>query len=401
MKKCRNINKKWRVRMVIFAVLALVVAAPFAVNDVILVSAKTKEELQQEQKELNNKIAEAERKITEYQDQVNSYASKAKDLNNEIAKLQAEQNELQAMIDLNQLKHDQLVEEIAAAEKKIQDNKDALGIIIADQYFATQISPIERLASSKNLSSYVDKEMAMSVVSDNLKATVDEIKTLKAELETKKAEQVRIIANQKEQKEVLDDKKREQQRILNETRGQETAFQNMKNEISAEKKQLEDEQQAILAELAKLNNASSAVPGDPNKGSYPWSSKCPDPYYNASLADNWGMYKCECVSYVAWRVDNKWGNMPYWGGRGNANKWLNNAKNAGIPTGKTPKVNSVGVSLKGTYGHVVWVEAVSGNRVYISQYNASNAATAWRKGDYSEQWIDASAYDGYIYFGEW
>jgi surface antigen len=127
--------------------------------------------------------------------------------------------------------------------------------------------------------------------------------------------------------------------------------------------------------------------------------------------DKWGMYVCECVSYTSSRVQREKDlgravhNMPRWGGNwsngyrgGNAKEWIHNAKIAGIPWGKTPKVNSVGVKTSGTYGHVVWVEAVSGNRIYISQYNYVINGV---KGEYSEMWIDASAFDGYIYFNEW
>ena len=92
--------------------------------------------------------------------------------------------------------------------------------------------------------------------------------------------------------------------------------------------------------------------------------------------------------------------MPYWGGKGNANQWLANARAAGIPTGTVPKVGSVGANNSGPYGHVVWVEAVNGNMIYISQYNSANAATNWRSGEYSEMWVNAAAYNGFIYFGE-
>lgn len=54
-------------------------------------------------------------------------------------------------------------------------------------------------------------------------------------------------------------------------------------------------------------------------------------------------------------------------------------------------------NTSGGYGHAVWVESVSGNRVYVSQYNAINATTNNLPGDYSEAWYDASAFV-YIYF---
>jgi surface antigen len=111
------------------------------------------------------------------------------------------------------------------------------------------------------------------------------------------------------------------------------------------------------------------------------------------------MYICECVSYAAWKVFQNYGYMPYWGGRGNAKQWPANARAAGYTVSNIPKVHTVGISTGGAYGHAVWVEAVSGNRVYISQYNYRNAATGYRAGEYSEQWVDKGMYQ-YIYFGK-
>lgn len=109
------------------------------------------------------------------------------------------------------------------------------------------------------------------------------------------------------------------------------------------------------------------------------------------------MYICESVSYVAWRVYDAYGYMPYWGGKGNPKQWPANARSAGYTVSDTPKVGAVGISMSGPYGHAVWVEAVAENRVYISQYNARNAATNYKEGEYSEQWTDQGAYQ-YIYF---
>ena len=40
-------------------------------------------------------------------------------------------------------------------------------------------------------------------------------------------------------------------------------------------------------------------------------------------------------------------------GRGNANQWPGDAEADGIPTGSTPKANSVAISMAGGYGHTV------------------------------------------------
>jgi surface antigen len=149
---------------------------------------------------------------------------------------------------------------------------------------------------------------------------------------------------------------------------------------------LEAEQRAQIAKLLenqKIANsalAGSVLIGDANHGAR-----------QDSMVDDWGMYNRECVSYTAWKVHQTYGNMPFWGGIGNANQWVRNAKNSGIPTGSIPRKGSVAISMAGYYGHAMWVEAVEGNRIYISQYNYD------LRGHYSEMWIDGRNLT-YIYF---
>jgi surface antigen len=133
----------------------------------------------------------------------------------------------------------------------------------------------------------------------------------------------------------------------------------------------------------------SVVAGDPNHGGYP--AKWDSPVAQDSLVDSWGMYNRECVSYAAWKVYQTYGNMPFWGGVGNANQWLSDARSSGIPTGTAPQAHSVAISMHGYYGHAMWVEKVSGDRVYVSQYNYD------LHGNYSEMWVSASQFT-YIYF---
>ena len=350
---------------------------------------------------INSQINAIKQKISAYEAEAKRLSAEANTLANQIEILKSEENALLAQIELSQAEHDRLVSEIEATQKRIDDNSELIGYTIAQYYYNSEISTIERLASSESFSSFVDEEAELSNFSDNLSSIVSENKTLKAELEGQKAEVARVLEDLSNQKAALESKRAEQQRLLEQTKGQEAAYQSLTSAAKSEKERLEAEQQRILEELANSGNASGMSPGDPNKGGYPYSGSCPSAKINnRQYADAWGMYVCECVSYVAWRVDNAYGNMPYWGGRGHANQWLSNARNAGIPTGSTPKVGAVGVTSSGPFGHVVWVEAVSGNRVYVSQYNYAIAAINYQKGEYSEMWVNASSYQ-YIYFGEW
>jgi len=131
------------------------------------------------------------------------------------------------------------------------------------------------------------------------------------------------------------------------------------------------------------------VAGDPNHGGYP--AKWDAPIRQDSSLDNWGMYNRECVSYVAWKVYQTYGHMPYWGGVGNANQWVRDARRAGIPTSSVPHVHAVAISMRGYYGHAMWVEKISGDMIYVSQYNYD------LHGHYSEMWVNGGSFT-YIYF---
>jgi surface antigen len=158
--------------------------------------------------------------------------------------------------------------------------------------------------------------------------------------------------------------------------------------LDAQQKQLisnlQAEQLAANEELA-----GSIVAGDPHHGGYPaiWDA----PVAQDSRLDSWGMYNRECVSYTAWKVYQTFGFMPYWGGVGNASQWLGDAQNAGIATSLVPKVHAVAISQRGYYGHAMWVEAVRGGMIYVSQYNYG------LDGRYSEMWVNGSSLT-YIYF---
>lgn len=337
-----------------------------------------------------------DQKIDVIEDKINSYNERAKELSEQsdslskaIAILDNEKSQLQAEIDLNNAKVESLKAQIAENETKIKDQGYSLSEIMADMHFDQQTSPIEMLASSNNLSDYVDKQSRQASVQDQLKASIKQINDLKSELQKQKEDSESILKDQVSRRSVLASKQQQQQDLLDKTKGQEATYANLTAESKKQIAQLQAEQAAANA---RVGIGKGAVAGDPNRGGYP------SYLHNAakdSLVDPWGMYNRECVSYTAWKVYQAYGNMPYWGGRGNANQWVSNANRAGIPTGSTPKVGSVGAYSGGRWGHVVWIEKVSEDKsmVYISQYNTGG------NGLYSEQWIKASTYT-YIYFGD-
>lgn len=362
----------------------------------ILPAPRTSAYTQADLNNINSKISELRAQMNVYEQQASAYAAEANSIQAEINSLQAQQSALKTQIELKEAERQQLIIEIETITQRINTNSDTVGYTIAQFYYNDEISTLERMASSDSFSSFIDEEMQMSSVSDTLSEIIEENKNLKAELETKKKNAELILKDLTEQKNQLAQLELEQAVLLAQTRENENSYRQMKSDVASQKAALEEEQQKVLADLARQYNATGVTAGDPKKGGYPYSGRCPQ--QKDAFADQWGMYICECVSYTAWKVYSTYGYMPYWGGRGNAKQWPANARNAGYTVSNIPKVHSVGISTGGAYGHAVWVEAVSGNRVYISQYNYRNAATGYRAGEYSEQWVDKGMYQ-YIYFG--
>lgn len=344
------------------------------------------------------RIRALEQDIARYESEASVLAGQADTLQREVARLNGEKATIQAQVDISQAKYDQLVADIAVNEKKIQENRDALGIIIADLYVDDNISPIEMIASSQNIGDFLNKQEYRTVTRDELSSTIEEINALKKQLEQQKVDVANVLADQTEQRNVLASKEAEQQKLLSDTRGDEAAYKNLSAQSQSQKLELQRQQQAALeAAIRAAGGGGSAVAGDPNKGGYP--ANLANSNYYAPLVDPWGMYSRQCVSYTAWKVYQKNGYMPYWGGVGNANQWPGSAQRAGITVSTVPRAGSVGVIMAGQYGHSVWVEGVNANgTVNVSQYNYFNAGgSGW--GHYSEMYnVSPSAYDYYIYF---
>jgi len=357
--------------------------------------------------------------VEKYQAETARLSGEARTLQSALATLAVGKAQIQAQLDMSQAKYDKLVSDIADTKLKIKNNQDALGETIAHLYVDDKISPLEMIASSKNVSEYLDKQEYRNSVRDELTSTIAEIKALKAELDVQKIEVERILADQKTQRDALVAKENEQQALLDKTKGEEAAYQNLTSQKNSEIQKIQAEQATYFLSIRPSSGNVSA--GDPNKGGYPTYLAQSD-YYNA-VVDPWGMFSRQCVSYTAWKVQQAYGNMPYWGGIGNAWQWAfsgwqnsrgervfynsgnwhtANTVSRSVPAGSEPKVGSVAV-LNATpgnpYGHVAWVEAVMGNEIRISQYNYYNAGgQGW--GHYSEMTVNKSYFQQYIYFGE-
>lgn len=336
-----------------------------------------------------DKIDALQREIDGYQAQAADLGRQADTLQNELNNLSAQKATIQGQIDLSQAKYDKLVNDIAETEKKISDNKDALGQIIANMYVDGSVTPLEMLASSKNIGDYADQQAYQSSIQDTLSKTIDQINTLKKQLETQKKDVERVLADQKGQRDQLAAKEAEQAKLLADTQGQENTYQQLTQQRNQQINQLRAQQ----AEAMRPRDGSSIGQGTTGGGGYPgvWAYAEQD-----TLVDNWGLYNRECVSYTAWKVASTGRYVPNFGGAGNANQWPSTAASYGIPSGSNPVAGSVAIWYVGTYGHAMYVESVNGDgTITVSDYNNNSDGGGW--GRYHHYTRSASGLT-YIYF---
>lgn len=110
--------------------------------------------------------------------------------------------------------------------------------------------------------------------------------------------------------------------------------------------------------------AATAVPG-PVKNDYPYSGKC-------SGTDPWAFYRCQCTSFVAFRINKRLGvkftNQYKGHGWGDAKIWDEAARASKVRIDNKPVAGCVAQTNAGA-GHVAWVTKVSGDKVSVEEYN--------------------------------
>jgi surface antigen len=127
----------------------------------------------------------------------------------------------------------------------------------------------------------------------------------------------------------------------------------------------------VLVLLVPVSPAAAARPGVVVYG-YPYASQCPAAGL-ADAVDRWGMYTCNCTSYVAWALHaNRQRTDWFVPGAMNAANWPHVARLAGLVVGRAPRRGAVAVwpRLSPPFGHVAYVSAVERDgKVDVGEYN--------------------------------
>ena len=298
-------------------------------------------------------------------DNYNSEASRlgemADSLQAELDKINGQISAIQAQISDSQKKINSLNDQIKKNEELIKHNRKAMGRILADLYVDDQISPLEMLASSKNISDYIDKQEQRNSLKTSLNDKIKEIKSLQKKLEENKKSVENTLRDQELQRNAMAAKQSEKAKLITDTKNDQNNYAALAQKRNSEVAKLREEQLKENKKRFTVGTGSVGTGGYPSK----WANAPLDAY-----VDDWGLYTRECVSYVAWKVASTGRYVPYFGGAGNANEWPSTAARHGIPSGSTPKAGAAAVMNIGYYGHVMYVESVNGDgTITISDYN--------------------------------
>lgn len=306
----------------------------------------------------------------------------ASDLQGAIALLRAQLSQVQSEINANVAKQAEIQKNIEANEAELARQRGILGADIKAMYVDGDISTIEMLATSKNLSDFVDKEAYRNAVQKQIQETLKKINKLQAELQVQKDEVDRLLLQQRAQQQQLDANKAEQSRLLSMNQQQQAEFN---TKIKGANAQIAELRRQQAEENCRIFGCSGGVLGG---GGYPWGyAKClhtgqiEGSCYNYDWAVNGSAYNPNtggwgyrnCTDWVAFRSGGRVPSaslMHSFGGGGHAKYWDDAGRNMGKQVDNSPNAGDTAVSNAGGYGHVMYVEDVHGDgSITISDYN--------------------------------
>jgi peptidoglycan hydrolase CwlO-like protein len=228
--------------------------------------------LNQQNAQTQSSVSQLQVQASSYQDVINQLQAQISQIQQQIAQSQSQQASLQQQIDANQ--------------KELDNQKTILAVDIKASYVDGQPSTIEMLASSKNLSDFVDKEEYRNSVQNKIQTTLAKITTLQNQVKEQKVKVDQLLADQQTQQAQLDADRSQQAQLLAYNESQQSSYN---QQIKSNQSKIASLRQQQIAENARLFAGAKVVSGgacDTAQGdTYPaqWCGKSQD-----SVLDSWG-----------------------------------------------------------------------------------------------------------------
>lgn len=330
---------------------------------------------------LNSQNAQAQSALNDLQVLANNYQQA-------INAYQTQINSIDNAIAADQAKLAQYEQEIAADNAKIAQNKQYLADDLKTMYVQGQMSMIEQLATSQNLSTFVNKQEYDIKLQDNLDSILTVVQNLQQQAQVNKAQVTALLATEKSQQALVAADQNQVSYLLGLNQQQQA---NYNSQIAANNQQiavLEAEQAAAFASITRSVNVTAsggsggACDIGQGNGGYPYAW-CNAP--KDSIYDAFGIQNRECTSFANWYFVDVEGQSNF-SASGNAGWWWETNSYGAASTYPDVKVGAIGVepssvlnapvpSLHGSYyGHVMIVLALPGT-TYNGQFPYTSAAT--------------------------
>lgn len=331
--------------------------------------------LDQKQGELDSirqQISKYENAIAGKQVEIGSLKDQIGLMNSQIKKLELEIQATNLEIEKNQTEISKVAKEIKAKEKEIKRQKRIVGRLVLLMYQKEQTGVLEIILESEDFSDFLDQLTYLEVVEKQGQEAINYLKELKGELDAqklvlkkKKKELVKLRDKQTLQKRDLIAQRSSKDKLLYITQGEENSYQEMLTDSQSKASQIE-------ADLKAMRDRSGGYYYKGHgTGGYPWAHYPAYPY----IDDGYGYYIRQCTSYAAWKwrtvgryESNHWGN---------ARTWASQAVAVGLNIDHVPEVGDIYCWTGGSYGHVGYVESVSGDSVTISDYNGDGVSAVF------------------------
>lgn len=338
---------------------------------------------------VDQQIKDLQRQNEQNKAKVADLLETATDYKNAIAQLQGQIDQVTGQINENLARQEDLKRQINENERELERQRSILAADIKAMYIDGDITTIEMLATSKNLSDFVDRDAYRNAVQDKIQDTLKRITKLQADLQAQKEEIEKLLREQQAKQASLQVSRSEQSRMLSLNQQQQNEFNQLTKNNQAK---IDD----LIAQQRRANQGGSAggyyfirFPGnvrdhDVTVDDYPYRNSgfsmqlgpCSFSDSYPDHPDRWGYCTRQCVSYAAWAVERSGRTAPRY--YGNAKNWIDAAPASWVY--RDPQPGDVAITTSGTWGHAMYVEKVEGNRIYVSQYNAG------LDGEYSTQW---------------
>lgn len=243
MKKNKQTSRSILFGRLMSPVITVVLVFSMLAGAAVLVSAQSSESYQNQIDELRQQNQQNQSSVDKLRNVATSYEDAIEQLEDDIKDKEYELN-------ASKNKQTELEVAIKKAQAELEKQKELLGTNIRAMYIEGDITTLEMLASSNNLSEFVDKQQYRESIKNQITSTVEKVTSLQNELKEQKTQVEEEITIQKTRRAELASNRAEQSRLLalNESEQAQFNAQTAKNKDKI--KELEEAQAALQRRLS-------------------------------------------------------------------------------------------------------------------------------------------------------